>query len=133
MVCEGPIWSLTAESCVYYRWNNLSNNGTTSEILGRCASVWLRSLSPSLSCSFNVFICSIYVYVRKCVFVCACKHAYHVFLLRSQRNIFDGNVLNQVLSLCVSVSASVHIYSVNSVLPIHLYMDRKTGMKALYG
>lgn len=38
VVCEGPIWNLTAESCVYYRWNNLSYNGTANEILGRCAS-----------------------------------------------------------------------------------------------
>lgn len=82
MVCEGPILSLTAESCVYYRWNNLSNNDTTSGILGRRASVWLHSLSPSFSCPFSVFTCSIYVYVCKSVFVCACmracKHAYHV-------------------------------------------------------
>lgn len=33
MVCEGPIWSLTSESCVYYRWNNLSNGDTTSGIV----------------------------------------------------------------------------------------------------
>lgn len=71
VVCEGPILSLTAESCVYYRWNNLSNNDTTSGILGRCANVWLQSLSPSLSCFFNVCMCSIYVYVLK-ICVCMC-------------------------------------------------------------
>lgn len=79
VVCEGPIWIVTAESCVYDRWNNLSNNDTTSGVLWRCASVWLCSPSPSLSCSFNVFMCS--VYFGKSVFVCACMHicthAYH--------------------------------------------------------
>lgn len=75
MVCEGPIWSVTAESCVYDRWNNLSNNDTTSGILWRCASVWLCSRSPNLSCSFNVFMCGICVYVCKSVFVRACMHA----------------------------------------------------------
>lgn len=61
MVCEGPILSLTAESCVYYRWNNLSNNDTTSGILGRRASVWRHSRSsPGISRSFNALVCNIY-------------------------------------------------------------------------
>lgn len=57
MVCEGPIWTITAESCVYNRWNNLSNNDTTSGISWRRASVWLYPLiaptSPVLLIYFS--------------------------------------------------------------------------------
>lgn len=54
MVCEGPIWSITAESCVYNRWNNLSNNDTTSGISWRRASVWLYPpTSPVLLIYFS--------------------------------------------------------------------------------
>lgn len=75
MVCEGPIWSITAESCVYNRWNNLSNNDTTRGILWSCASGCLCSVPPNLSCSFNVFMCGICVYIRESVFACVCMHA----------------------------------------------------------
>lgn len=77
MVCEGLIWRLTAESCVYYRWNNLSNNDTTSGTPGRWASVRLRSRSPSLPCSFNAFTISASMYTSAdlCLYVHACVPA----------------------------------------------------------
>lgn len=47
MVCEGPIWSATAEGRVYSGWNSLSNGDTTSGSWWRDASTQLHSSSTS--------------------------------------------------------------------------------------
>ena len=125
MVCEGPILSLTADSCVYYRWNNLSNNDTTSGILGRRASVWRHSRSsPGISHSFNALMCNVYsmcmffpnaMHTRKHAYhVCFCSSCGHkdVFLIGKQRRFGD------VYFCCCWLWAFVFVfmYSVISVI-----------------
>ena len=93
-MCEGPILSLTAESCVYYRWNNLSNNDTTSGILGRRASVYgvtLAHLPASLVLSMHS--CATYT-VCVCFYKCnarsqTCVSCVLMLLLWSHRCISD--------------------------------------------